>query len=75
MGLAWVGDLGWQNRSAVRELADELRDEGDEGASRRAREKFLRWELESDEREDGEMKNKRMKKNKQPSIILIGSVE
>ena len=34
-----------------------------------------RWELESDEREDGEMKNKRMKKNKQPSIILIGSAE
>ena len=34
-----------------------------------------RWELESDEREDGEMKKKRMKKNKQPSIILIGSVE
>ena len=34
-----------------------------------------RWELESDEREANEMKNKRMKKNKQPSIILIGSVE
>ena len=31
-----------------------------------------RWELESDEREDGEMKNKRMKKKKQSSIILIG---
>ena len=30
------------------------------------------WELESDEREDGEMKNKRMKKKKQSSIILIG---
>ena len=29
-----------------------------------------RWELESDERLDGEMKNKRMKKNKR--IILIG---
>ena len=34
-----------------------------------------RWELESDEREEGEMKNKRMKKNKQGSIILIGSAE
>ena len=31
-----------------------------------------RWELESDEREDGEMKNKRMKKKKQSGIILIG---
>ena len=30
-----------------------------------------RWELESDEREDGEMKNKRMKKKKQSRIILI----
>ena len=34
-----------------------------------------RWELESDEREDGEMKNKIMKKNKQPSIILIRSAK
>ena len=34
-----------------------------------------RWELESDEREDSEMKNKRMKKNKQPSVILIESAE
>ena len=33
---------------------------------------FPIWELESDEREDGEMKNKRMKKKKQSSIILIG---
>ena len=31
-----------------------------------------RWELESDEREDGEMKNKRMKKKKHSGIILIG---
>ena len=31
-----------------------------------------RWELKSDEREDGEMKNNRMKKKKQSSIILIG---
>ena len=30
-----------------------------------------RWELESDEREDGEIKNKKMKKKKQSSIILI----
>ena len=34
-----------------------------------------RWELESDERKDSEMKKKRMKKNKQPSIILIGSAK
>ena len=31
-----------------------------------------RWKLESDEREDGEMKNKRMKKKKHSGIILIG---
>ena len=37
-GLAWVGELGRWNRSAVRELAGELRDEGDEGGWR-AREK------------------------------------
>ena len=54
--------VGRRNRSTMRELSGELRDKGDEGAGRRAREKFLRWELESDEREDGEMKNKRMKK-------------
>ena len=33
-GLAWVGELGRWNRSAVRELAGELRDEGDEGGRR-----------------------------------------
>ena len=38
-GLAWVGELGRRNRLAMRELVDELRDEGDEGAGRRAREK------------------------------------
>ena len=38
-GLAWVGELGRRYKSAMRELADELRDEGDEGASQRAREK------------------------------------
>ena len=30
-GLVWVGKLGRWNKSAVRELAGELRDEGDEG--------------------------------------------
>ena len=58
--------VGRRNRSAMRELVSELRDEG---ASRQAREKFLRWELESDEREDGEMKNKRMKKSKQQVLF------
>ena len=38
-GLGWVGELGLRNRSAMRELAGELRDEGDEGAGRRDREK------------------------------------
>ena len=38
-GLGWVGELGWRNRSVMRELAGELRDEGDEGADRRDREK------------------------------------
>ena len=37
-GLAWVGELGRWNRSAVRELAGELKDEGDKGGWR-AREK------------------------------------
>ena len=37
-GLGWVGELGRRNRSAMRELAGELRDEGDEGAGRRERE-------------------------------------
>ena len=32
--MAWVGELGRWNRSAVRELAGELRDEGDEGGRR-----------------------------------------
>ena len=38
-GMAWVGELGQRNRLVMRELVDELRDEGDEGAGRRAREK------------------------------------
>ena len=29
--------VAWQNRSVMRELAGELRDEGDEGVGRRAR--------------------------------------
>jgi len=37
--LAWVGELGQRNRLAMRELAGELRDKGDEGVGRRAREK------------------------------------
>ena len=41
-GLGWVGMLGRRNRSAMRELADELKDDGDEGAGRRDREKKLR---------------------------------
>ena len=32
--LVWVGKLGQWNKSAVRELAGELRDEGDEGGQR-----------------------------------------
>ena len=38
-GLAWVGELGRWNRSVVRELAGELRDEGDEGGWRAREEK------------------------------------
>ena len=30
-GSGWVGELGRWNRSTMRELAGELRDEGDEG--------------------------------------------
>ena len=29
-----------------------------------------RWELKSDEREDGEMKNKRMKKKKNSQVLF-----
>ena len=36
--LAWVGELGRRNRLVMRELAGELRVEGDEGVGRRARE-------------------------------------
>ena len=38
-GLGWVGKLGRWNRSAMRELAGELKDEGDERVGCRAREK------------------------------------
>ena len=41
----WVGKLGRWNKSAVRELAGELRDEGDEGGQR-AREKKKIFEEE-----------------------------
>ena len=44
-GLVWVGELGRWNRSAVRELVGELRDEGDEGG-RRATEKKKIFEEE-----------------------------
>ena len=33
-GLGWIGELGRRNRTAIRELASELRDEGDEEAGR-----------------------------------------
>ena len=71
MGRSAMGlGMGQQNRSTMRELVSELRDEG---ASRQAREKFLRWELESDEREDGEMKNKIMKKKTTQYYFIPGA--
>ena len=39
--MGWVGELGQQNISTMRELAGELRDEGDEGVGQRVREKKL----------------------------------
>ena len=54
-GLAWVGELGRWNRSAVRELADELRDEGDEGGRR---------ELERKRKFTGELRAREKKKDR-----------
>ena len=59
-GLAWVGELGRWNRSAVRELAGELRDEGDEGG-RRAREKK---NFEEERRKKKEEKPERERKKR-----------
>ena len=57
MGLRWVGKLGWRNRSAMRELVGELRDEGDKGAGRQAREeKKLRKKEGRREAEERERK-------------------
>ena len=53
----WVGKLGRWNKSAVRELAGELRDEGDEGVGRRAREK-KKWRKKEERREARERERK-----------------
>ena len=52
--------VGRRNRSAIRELAGELRDEGDEGVGRRAREK--------------KMEEERRKKRSQREREKIGNV-
>ena len=52
--------VGRRNRSTIRELAGELRDEGDEGVGRRAREK--------------KMEEERRKKRSQREREKIGNV-
>ena len=54
--MAWVGELGRWNGSAIRELAGELRDEGDEGGQRAREKKKLRKKEEK--REAGERERK-----------------
>ena len=49
--------VGRRNRSAIRELAGELRDEGDEGVGRRAREK-KKWRKKEERREARERERK-----------------
>ena len=60
-----------QNRSAMRELTGELRDEGDEGAGRRAREKK---KIEEERRETGERERKKIclfNERRERSVIIF----
>ena len=62
-----------QNRSAMRELTGELRDEGDEGAGRRAREKK---KIEEERRETGERERKKIclfNERRERSVIIFFS--
>ena len=52
--------VGQRNRSAIRELAGELRDEGDEGVGRRAREK-KKWRKKEKRREARERERENRK--------------
>ena len=56
-GLVWVGKLGRWNKSAVKELAGELRDEGDEGGHRAREEK--KWRKKEQRREARERERER----------------
>ena len=60
----WVGKLGRWNKSAVRELAGELRDEGDEGGWRAREEKKILRKKE-ERREAGERE-----RNKERNILM-----
>ena len=52
--MGWVDELGRRNISAMRELADELRDEGDDGGRR---------ELERKGKFTGELRAREKKKD------------
>ena len=59
-GLVWVVKFGRWNKSAVRELAGELRDEGDEGGQRaREKKKILRKKGERREAREREREKER----------------
>ena len=58
--MGWVDELGQRNISAMRELAGELRDEGDEGVGRQAREK-KRLRKKEERRKAGEKEREERK--------------
>jgi len=53
--------VGRRNRSAIRELAGELRDEGDEGAGQRVREKKKMLRKKEERRKVGEREKENRK--------------
>ena len=54
--------VGRQNRSTMRELVGELRDEGDEGVGRQARVKKKKLRKQEERREAGERERERERK-------------
>ena len=72
LGRSAIGlGVGRQNRSTMRELANELRDEGDEGAGRRAREKKKIEEERRKKRSQRERKNRKCLFNERRERSLI----
>ena len=62
--MGWVSELGRRNKSAMRELAGKLRDEGDEGA-REKKKKF-----EEERRKKRSWREREREREKERNILM-----